>query len=248
MVGLGCIWGAAEWPTGWTVHHVAETGSTNADLLDAHENGLVADRTVLATDHQTAGRGRLDRRWDAPAGTGLLVSMLFEDVPDVPAELTQRVGLATVGAARKSLVAAGTAYNDVAVGLKWPNDVLLDDHKLAGILAQRSKDGAVVVGVGLNVTWAPAGAARLDTDIAPANVLADLLAAFDALPDIIHDVYRSELLTLGRSVRVELAAGRVVTGLAVDVEPSGRLVVRDARGDLHRFDVGDIVHLHLDRD
>jgi BirA family biotin operon repressor/biotin-[acetyl-CoA-carboxylase] ligase len=247
VVGVGHIWSAAEWPTGWTVHHVAETGGTNADLLDAHEKGLVADRTVLATDHQTAGRGRLDRRWEAPAGTGLLVSMLFEDVPDVPAELTQRVGLATVGAARKSLPAAGAARTDVAVGLKWPNDVLLGDRKLAGILAQRSKDGAVVVGVGLNVTSAPAGAARLGTGIAPARVLADLLGGFDALPDIIHDIYRSELLTLGRSVRVELPGGGVVTGIAVDVERSGRLVVRDARGDLHRFDVGDIVHLQVPR-
>ncbi len=243
MVGLGRIWSAAQWPTRWSVHHVAETGSTNADLLEAYENGLAGDRTVLAADHQTAGRGRLDRRWEAPAGTGLLVSMLFDDVPDVAAELTQRVGLATLGAARKSLAAAGAARTGAAVGLKWPNDVLLDDRKLAGILAQRSKDGAVVVGVGLNVRSAPPGAARLGTDIAPADVLADLLAAFDALPDIVDDIYRGELLTLGRSVRVELPGGRVVTGLAVDVEPSGRLVVRDARGDLHRFDVGDIVHL-----
>lgn len=242
MVGVGHIWGAAQWPPGWTVHHVAETASTNTDLLDAHQNGLVGGRFVLAADHQTAGRGRLDRKWEAPAGTALLVSMLFEDVPDVPAELTQRIGLATVRAARRSLAAAGTAVAAATVGLKWPNDVLLDDRKLAGILAQRSKDGAVVVGVGLNVTSAPAGAARLGTGIAPADVLADLLGGFDALPDTIHEIYRSELLTLGRPVRVELPGGRIVTGRAVDVERSGRLVVRDARGDLHRFDAGDVIH------
>ena len=72
---------------GWHVRHVAETGSTNTDLL-----ALTAapDRSVLAAGHQTAGRGRLDRRWDAPPGTNLLVSFLFRTVPDDPGELLRR--------------------------------------------------------------------------------------------------------------------------------------------------------------
>ncbi|HAP74918.1 MAG TPA: biotin--[acetyl-CoA-carboxylase] ligase, partial [Acidimicrobiaceae bacterium] len=78
--------------------------------------------------HQTAGRGRLDRRWDAPPGSNLLVSMLFRSMPTVPAELTWRVGLAACAAAE------GVA--GVSPTLKWPNDLLLGDAKLAGILAQ----------------------------------------------------------------------------------------------------------------
>src|SRR5690606_25135064 len=82
-----------DWPPGWLVTSVAETGSTNADLLAAAATGA-PDRTVLVTDHQTGGRGRLDRRWDAPPGTNLLVSILFRSVPRFPADLTHRVGLA----------------------------------------------------------------------------------------------------------------------------------------------------------
>ena len=77
---------------GWTVEHVAETGSTNADLLATAAQR--PDRSVLVAAHQTAGRGRLDRRWDAPPGANLLVSILFHDVPAQPSELTRRVALA----------------------------------------------------------------------------------------------------------------------------------------------------------
>ena len=98
------------------------------------------DRSVLVADHQTAGRGRLDRRWDAPPGANLLVSILFRTVPSPASALTQRVGLAAIDACR---AAAG-----VEAVLKWPNDLLLDDRKLAGILAQRAADGSIVVGLG----------------------------------------------------------------------------------------------------
>ena len=81
MAAPGSIWHEEPWPPGWTVRRVPVTGSTNADLLAAVESGDADDRTVLVADHQIAGRGRLDRRWDAPAGTNLLVSLLFLDVP-----------------------------------------------------------------------------------------------------------------------------------------------------------------------
>jgi len=248
----GRIWSAARWPAGWTVHHVDETGSTNADLLAAHDraaapdrtvpDGTVPGRTVLATDHQTAGRGRLDRRWEAPAGSNLLVSILFERVPEVAVELTQRVGLAAVDACR-AVVGAHDPALAASIGLKWPNDLLAGDRKLAGILAQRAPDGAVVVGLGLNVGWAPDGAARLGDGVRPADVLAALLGAYDALPADIGARYRAELATLGRRVRVELPGGVTLTGVADDVDPHGRLLVRDDRGTRHRLDVGDVVHV-----
>jgi len=244
------IWGSTPWPTGWDVRHVAETGSTNADLIAAVVAGTAVNRTVLATDHQTAGRGRLDRRWDAPPATNLLVSIVVTPIPAVPAEVTNRVGLAAVAAVRRFLAI------DVApsAGLKWPNDVMLDGRKLAGILAQRvpGRD-AVVVGMGLNVGWAPEGAVALgtvaddltnDATISPAVVLRALLEELDALSGDIATQYRDALVTIGQTVRVELPGDTpALHGRAVSVDDSGRLVVVDADGMSHDLDVGDVVHV-----
>ncbi len=210
---------------------IAETGSTNADLLAAAAGGA-PDRSVLAARHQTAGRGRLDRTWEAPPGANLLVSLLFRDVPDEPHEPTQRVALAALAVARRCGVDAA---------IKWPNDLLAADGKLAGILAQ-SQHGCVVVGVGMNVGWAPPGAAKLGGDHDPLDVLAALLLAYDDLPDDVHEAYRQHLSTLGAKVRVELPGG-VVEGRAIDIEADGRLVVLDACGITHRLSTGDVVHL-----
>jgi len=224
------------WPAGWSVTVLAETGSTNTDLLEAAAGGA-PDRSVMVTAHQTAGRGRLDRRWDAPPGANLLVSMLFRSVPAFPHELTQRVAIAAAIAAER---VAG-----VHAVLKWPNDLLVDGAKLAGVLAQSATgpEGLhVVVGIGLNVGWAPPEAARLGDGVHPLTVLAAMLEAYDELDAEIHDSYRSRLATLGQQVRVERADG-AVEGRAIDVERDGRLVVLDDCAVTHRIDTGDVVHL-----
>ena len=223
----------------WHVAHVAETGSTNADLLATAQAGAPT-RSVLRTDHQTAGRGRLDRRWDAPPGTNLLVSLLFRDGDPggSPVTLLRRVALAAVDAV--------DAVAGVRAALKWPNDVLVDGAKLAGLLAQRGPD-VTVIGLGLNVGWAPDGAARVGADVAPAAVLAALLAAFDAhagdTEADVHERYIEHLVTLGQQVRVELPGGDALVGRATGVDPGGRLVVLDACAISHHVDAGDVVHL-----
>ena len=242
----GDIWTSTAWPAGWNVRHVAETGSTNTDLIEQVLAGEAGNRTVLAADHQTAGRGRLDRRWEAPPGANLLVSMVVAPIPVVPAEVTHRIGLAAVAAARR-LVDPDVA---AAVGLKWPNDVLLGERKLAGILAQRvpGRD-AVVVGMGLNVGWAPDGAAAVGPHasagrVTPARVLLAVLEELDALPSDIARQYRDALVTLGRTVRIELPGGaEALEAQAVDVDDAGRLVVIDANGVQRHLDVGDVVHV-----
>ena len=229
--------GPREWPPGWLVSIVEETGSTNADLLATVGHGAL-DRTVLAARHQTAGRGRLDRRWDAPPGANLLVSLLFTDVTGVPHVLTQRVGVAAAIACER---VAG-----VRPVLKWPNDLLVTNRKLAGVLAQVAFSGdrqAVVVGIGVNVGWAPDDAARLGDGIDPLDLLDALLRAYDELPDDIGPEYRTRLGTIGRTVRVELPDDAVIIGRALDVEPDGQLVVLDECGITHRIGVGDVVHL-----
>ena len=224
----------------WVIRHVSEIGSTNDELLGAAERGDLADRTVLVADHQTAGRGRLDRRWDAPPGTNLLASIYFATVPEQPSELTQRVGLAIVAAVETML----DSYRQI--GLKWPNDVLLDGDKLAGILAQRSSGApGVVVGFGVNIGWAPDGAARLNEEIATTatELLERVLVEFDRLPVDIADLYASRLLTIGQFVRVELPGGGALVGRADGVDHAGRLAVVDDDGGSHCFDVGDVIHL-----
>jgi len=232
----------------WIVQWVDETGSTNADLLSAARAGAPPG-TALAADHQTAGRGRLGRRWQAPPGSSLLVSLLFH----APAaeglhRFTQAVGLAAVDACR---TVAG-----VEASLKWPNDVLVASRKLAGILAETAPVDAgiaVVVGIGMNVTWPAEVPADLVETMTALNlecgrpvdreaVLAAMLAALDATDwAALHDRYRAALSTLGRAVRVEQAA-EVIEGVAVDVRPDGRLVVETSVGE-REITTGDVVHL-----
>lgn len=124
---------------------VPQTGSTNADLLEAARAGA-AEGLVLVAEEQTAGRGRLGRTWSAPAGAALTFSVLLRPAGVPPTRLGWLPLLTGVAVA-----AAVRAETGVPASLKWPNDVLVGERKLAGILAEAHSD-AVVVGVGLNVT------------------------------------------------------------------------------------------------
>lgn len=230
----------------WHLNSVPRTGSTNADLLAEGAAGA-PDRTVLRADHQTAGRGRLDRTWEASPGGNLLVSFLFREVPADPHVLTQVVAMAAMRVARVSGVEAV---------MKWPNDLLVGTRKLAGVLAQagplrNGRPEYVVVGIGVNIADAPEGAASIANSggavSAPQVFLESMLPHVDDLltlpADAMHAAYRSELATIGASVRVELPDGSAVTGRATDVEPDGRIVVLDDCAITHRFDTADVVHL-----
>lgn len=245
-------------PTGslhhrWKVAFVAETGSTNTDLLAAVDRGDPVDHVVLRTDHQTAGRGRLDRRWDAPPGANLLASICFTDVPDHPVELTQAVGVAAVRAIDRltQRVEDQSRPVDAVVALKWPNDILLGDTKLAGVLAQRSARGPVVVGIGLNISFAPDDAACLVRDLGlatePGELLDQLLIELDVHLELDRSAKRARYVdrlgTLGRTVQIQLPVGDDLVGQATEVDDTGRLVVVDSDGVDHAVDVGDIVHL-----
>jgi BirA family biotin operon repressor/biotin-[acetyl-CoA-carboxylase] ligase len=228
------------------VRWVEETDSTNTRLLDDARSGAAEGR-VLVADHQTAGRGRLGRRWEAPPGSALLVSVLVR--PSLP---VARAHLVTMAAG----LAASDACDAVAgvrPGLKWPNDLVVDDAKLAGLLAESVVDGdalrALVVGMGLNVTAAPAEGATCLADHAEAGVerrdlldawLARLDARLDSLDEVLGD-YRPRCATLGRDVRVERPDG-VVEGRAADVTDDGHLVVDTGAGRVD-LAVGDVVHV-----
>jgi len=248
-------------PTGlWTsVRVVASTGSTNADLLA--RGG--PEGQVLVAEEQTAGRGRAGRTWVSQPGASLTFSVLLRPA-SVPPSARGWLPLLT-GVA----VAAGVrSASGVEARLKWPNDVLVGDRKLAGILAEQSPDGdAVVVGVGLNVatsekalpvspTGLPATSLLVEgADVGREALLAEILRSlehwylrFSADPDPVSSGllagYRAACATLGRQVRVELPAGRVLAGRAEDVDAGGRLLVRppDA-ASATAVSAGDVVHL-----
>ncbi len=232
------------------MRHVAETGSTNADLIQYCAVGAQAwpDRSVLVTDHQSAGRGRLGRGWEAPPGVNLLATALFRQTDGHLHALTQRIGLAIVLAVRE--IAPRGALEQVT--LKWPNDVLSGGKKLSGVLAQSCLDQdneliAVVVGFGVNVGWCPDDAAKVGDDTTPHELLCHVLHKYDQLaamnPDDFHLQYKSNLATLGERVRVDLPTGESITGTAVDVAPDGELKLVDACALTHLISAGDVVHL-----
>ncbi len=233
----------------WDVHYVEQTGSTNADLLALARRGAQPG-TVVRAGHQTAGRGRLGRRWEAPPGSSLLASILLA-AEAVPFLAVARVALA---AADACLHLAG-----VDAGLKWPNDLVVGDRKLAGLLAEADGgDPTFVVGIGCNVAWPPSAehppelrdlvTALSDHTAEPPDpgVLLDaLLARLDAWldfrPDEVLVAYRARCSTLGRTVKVDLA-GRSLDGLAAGITPSGELSVANATGT-EVVRAGDVVHV-----
>jgi BirA family transcriptional regulator, biotin operon repressor / biotin---[acetyl-CoA-carboxylase] ligase len=225
------------------IRFVEVVDSTNRALLDLARAGE-PEGVVLATDLQTAGRGRLDRTWEAEAGAGLLVSVLWR-----PEELTPSrwylVTAATALAARDACLEVAGCRPEI----KWPNDLLVADRKLAGILAEVAA-GAVVVGMGMNVHSAPPGAAFLDDAagqrVSRAALMVTWLKAVDRLArdwDAVTARYRSECATVGRAVVVEAADGTRLTGRAEGIDDDGRLLVRGPDGALIPLSVGDVTHL-----
>jgi BirA family transcriptional regulator, biotin operon repressor / biotin---[acetyl-CoA-carboxylase] ligase len=225
--------------------------STNRYLVDEAAAGAAPGLVVVA-DEQSAGRGRLGRTWVAAPGASLLVSALLEG--DAPAEERH---LALVAAALAALDAV-EAHCGFRARLKWPNDLVVGDRKLAGLLAEAATD-AIVVGMGLNVDWdsfprdleETATACNREGRPAPrADLLVAWLRSFDqrlrALaeggPATMHSDQVAASATLGRRVRVERARD-VLEGEAVALTELGHLVVRTGDGVSHTVIAGDVVHL-----
>ena len=233
------------WPSGWSVQHVAETGSTNDDAVAAAHNGA-PHRSVFVTDFQTAGKGRLDRTWEATRGSNLLTSLLFRYENEDAFRFSRIVALAGR--------AACIALSGVTPALKWPNDLVIDGAKLGGLLAVGApRDRFVVVGIGVNVGWSPPDAVSLrdravtKDSVTPLALLALMLNEIDTRlvrsDAELHAEHKAALATLGQRVRVELHAGESVVGVAEDLDGAGRLLVRSDDMQLHEIGVGDVVHL-----
>ena len=252
------------------VRAVAETGSSNADLLAAAGAGA-AEGTVLVAEAQTSGRGRLGRRWASPPRAGLTFSVLLRP-GGVPAALLGWLPLLAGVAAAASVRTVAA----VDATLKWPNDVLAGERKLGGILAERTGT-AVVIGIGINVWQAradlppDAAATSLALTAGPGvtgaaadtgapglrerllSVLLDELGRWylswrdqaspgDADACGLRQEYVRRCATLGREVTVTMPGTKPVTGTATGVDGAGRLEVRTATG-LVAVTAGDVVHV-----
>ena len=178
--------------------------------------------SIVVADHQTAGHGRLDRRWESPPGTALLVSFVLRPNPVLS-------------------LAAGVAAAQACGGgvrLKWPNDLLLNGAKVGGILVEVAPPTAIC-GIGINLTWAPPGAAMLNQDrdelLDRLRVELDRWASAD-LENVLA-LWRSLSDTLGRRVRVDQGK-RVFEGTAEDIGPAGELIV-----DGFPVTFGSVTHL-----
>lgn len=232
-----------------------ELESTNAVLMDDVD---APDRTVLAAEHQTTGRGRLDRTWQSPPRAGLTFSVVLRPTAPIPTWgwLPLLAGVALYEALRDA--------TGVELALKWPNDLLHgpSEAKLAGILAQTSGE-AVVVGIGLNVTTtrdelpvptatslALCGATELDRTTLLTEILQRIDARAAQWSDVAGDAeacglaaaYRAACATLGRRVAVTTTTGASVVGDARGIDSDGRLQV-DTGDRLEVVGAGDVEHL-----
>jgi BirA family biotin operon repressor/biotin-[acetyl-CoA-carboxylase] ligase len=235
--------------------------STNSYLMRQARAGAPGG-VVAVADHQTAGRGRRGRRWLAEAGSSLLVSVLLR--PEIPAARVHQIG------ASMALAAADACEQEAGLrpAIKWPNDLVVGERKLGGILSEAELEAgrvvAVVAGLGLNLRWPAAPPAEI-RDLATAleeaaggaagrrtvsrdGLLACLLSSLDrrvrallAGDEAQLAEYRRACSTLGRAVRVDLEHGSI-SGEAVDLDDRYRLIV-EAGGARTAVAAGDVVHL-----
>jgi len=248
----------------WVVEVLSEAPSTNAVLADRARVGA-AEGLVIATEHQTAGRGRLDRAWSTPRYTALTFSVLLRPRNLEPQRWTWLpllAGLSVTSALREMGFDAG---------VKWPNDVLLSrtdpadgtrsEAKVCGILVERveTPDGpAAVIGIGVNTSMSaeqlpvPTATSLAVASGAPVDRTQVLIALLRSLfahyadwladPEQVASTYGAMSATLGRSVRAELPGGGMLLGTAVAVDATGCLVISTDAGPV-TVAAGDVVHL-----
>jgi BirA family biotin operon repressor/biotin-[acetyl-CoA-carboxylase] ligase len=243
-----------------------QVGSTN-DIAKRRGQEGAPEGLVVIAEEQTAGRGRLQRRWIAPAGTSLLCSLLFR--PKLRVDQANRLTMIC------SLAAADAVeeVSGLAPALKWPNDLVVSSslpkargewRKLGGILTETELSGDrlafVVVGIGINVNvpaedlptvdpHATSVLAETDETVDRTQLLLKLLSGveerYGRLQEGLspHREWSQRLATLGRAVTAQTPDG-VLQGIAEGVDPNGALLLRTEDGSLRRLIAGDVSLAH----
>ena len=248
-------------PEPFVIERFAQINSTNTYLMERSRKGAPSGLVAVA-DFQTAGKGRLDRRWEAPPGSCLLTSILLR-APLDPESMHLATGAVALAAIRAIEQHAGRAP-----GIKWPNDLVFEAAKVAGVLAEvdLSPQGAlpgtigVVVGIGINLTWpGPPGVGGTSiveatgVDVDRDTLLDTLLAELSDRQALLFDApgravltkeLATQVTTIGQQVRVELLDTQIV-GVASGLSPEGHLIVETREGPKEVI-TGDVVHLRPD--
>lgn len=244
----------------WTSTRAKLRGLTVLDSVEstnqwAQENPLEPFQAVISLN-QTSGRGRWNRKWVAKTGEALALSVAVpvrdstDTTTGVPVSwLPLIAGASMVRAVRQSGV--------LEVGLKWPNDVLVSDRKLSGILVEGAQSGVMIVGVGINLTFGsdpPAPRAISLRELVPlsdatlddlvSNFLSNLFEMWEGSSSAAREAVESVMITLGRSVRVVSHSGDTWEGRAEALDDFGGLMVRNPSGELLSQSATDIEHLY----
>jgi BirA family biotin operon repressor/biotin-[acetyl-CoA-carboxylase] ligase len=243
----------SKFPLG-DIRYFDSIGSTNNEALAWATSGA-KDLSLVIADEQTAGRGRLDRKWFTPKGTALAFSLILRPTTAEKPYLTRTVGLAAL-AITDSLRTGG-----LVAQIKWPNDVLLNGRKVAGILVESVWSGeevdCVVIGIGLNVLKEAVPSANLllfpatslEESVGPTvqreKVLHDILAGIFALrPHLGSDSFLASwekaLAFRGEQVQVEQGDGSLLTGKLLGLESDGSLKLSDETGKSIPVRFGDV--------
>ena len=218
----------------WSVSVTEETTSTQIDLANNFKAG-----NVLVAEYQSAGRGRLDRKFEVPPRKGLTFSFCLDAQTEL-GWIPLITGLAVSNAINKYL-------NQNLTNVKWPNDLLIDGKKLAGILSEKNSFG-VVVGVGINIFQTRE---ELPIDNAVSLSMFGEIDRTELLIEILNELgnmlsniaihkneYRSNCATLGKTVRATLPNGEVIEDMAIAISEEGALLLKNGE-----ISVGDILHL-----
>ena len=236
------------------VRYFDSIGSTNNEAL-AWATGGAKDLSLVIADEQTAGRGRLDRKWFTPKGTALAFSLILRPTAAEKPHLTRIVGLAALAMA-DSLRTRG-----LAAQIKWPNDVLLNGRKTAGILVESVWSGeevdCVVIGIGMNILKDAVPSA--DLLLFPATSLEEVLGAVVEREKILHDIlagmialrphlgsdsfitsWEKALAFRGEEIQAEQGDGSVLAGKLLGLEPDGSLKLSDETGKSITVRFGDV--------
>ena len=239
-----------------------ETGSTNQDLLALADSANHPEFFTLITEFQTAGRGRLDRKWQAAPGSSVMASVL------VRPSFKEQTGIGWLSLMMAEAIRTALAGLGIEAKIKWPNDVLVAGQKVSGVLADANSDlSCVVVGFGINVNQSAkdlptgsatslllAGASSLDRD----QLLAQTLSSFkqlyleldtsdgDAVASGLREKITQASSTIGELVEVSFPDQSAAVGEAIGIDASGRLQVLSADKTL-TVSAGDVLHLRTSK-